>query len=190
MRSTKQTLAVPLGMMFSGICFFKPVKGPWGILTELISPISHFNLCPVCSQHSYIIQNPQTLHNAWKSIAILVMTTSLLACPLLPSVSRSPDQSPFLREHPEYLLEKAIQGLQMRRHMAERVSRRKDMNAGCGMERAHIWTHTYIWHAILSHSFDPYHPLQSTVLEKSLFRNQAVNLWFLPHSRFRVRTPD
>lgn len=71
-------------MIFSGISFSKPVRGPWGTLAKLFSPDSPFNLCPVCSQHSKIIQNPQTLHRARKSKAILVMITSLLACPFLP----------------------------------------------------------------------------------------------------------
>lgn len=180
MRSTKQNLIVPPGMMFRRISFSKPVKGPWGTLTELFSPNSHLNLCPVCSQLSKIVQNPQTLRSAWKSIAILVMITSLLACPILPSVSRSPEHPPFLREHPEYLLEKASQRLQMRRHMAERGSHRKDMNNGRGTESAHIWAHPYIWHAILSHNFNPYHPWQNKILilklsDKSLiFTSQQI----------------
>lgn len=151
-------------MIFSGISFSKPVKGPWGILTKLCSPDTHFNLCPVCSQHSKGVQNPQTVHKAWKSIAVLVMIASLLACPLLPCASRSPEQSPFLGEHPEYLLEKTSQGLQMKISMAERISCRKSENDGCGTERAHIWTHTYIWYAILSHSFNPYHSLENAIL--------------------------
>lgn len=147
--------------MFSGISFSKPLKGPWGILTKLFSPDPPFDLCPVCSQHSKTIQNPQTLHRAWKSIAILAMITSLLACLLLPSVSRSPEQSPFQQEHPEYLLEKAI----------------RDYKWGDiwqkGLVTGRIWMlhvgqkepiSEHIWHAILSHSFDPYHPLKNTNL--------------------------